>query len=163
MRKITVITALAVLLVPSTALAAGTPTRADRANAQRDCRALRDSMGVETFRATYGTNANKSNAFGKCVSRWGREERENRQNAAQECKAEREADQKAFAEKYATFGKCVSGKRKAESRADREEVLNAAKACKAEREADEKAFAETYATFGKCVSAHAPSMQREDT
>lgn len=32
------------------------------------CKALRNEMGVEAFRTAYGTNHNKRNAFGKCVS-----------------------------------------------------------------------------------------------
>jgi hypothetical protein len=37
-------------------------------NAARDCRAERDEIGDEEFVETYGTNHNKKNAFGKCVS-----------------------------------------------------------------------------------------------
>jgi len=32
------------------------------------CAALRTQMGAEAFKLKYGTNANKANAFGKCVS-----------------------------------------------------------------------------------------------
>ena len=32
------------------------------------CKKLRADMGVEAFRAAYGTNRNQANAFGKCVS-----------------------------------------------------------------------------------------------
>jgi hypothetical protein len=32
------------------------------------CKKLRDDMGVDAFRAAYGTNHNHRNAFGKCVS-----------------------------------------------------------------------------------------------
>jgi hypothetical protein len=37
-------------------------------NAARDCRAERDEIGDEPFAEQYGTNHNKRNAFGKCVS-----------------------------------------------------------------------------------------------
>lgn len=37
-------------------------------NAAKECAAKRESMGVEAFRDEYGTNENKRNAFGKCVS-----------------------------------------------------------------------------------------------
>ena len=37
-------------------------------NAAKKCAAERRSMGDEAFAAEYGTNANKRNAFGKCVS-----------------------------------------------------------------------------------------------
>ena len=42
----------------------------DRAehNAAKTCRAEETALGKEAFRAKYGTNRNKSNAFGKCVS-----------------------------------------------------------------------------------------------
>ena len=38
-------------------------------NAARSCKAERKTIGVEPFKAKYGTNADKSNAFGKCVSK----------------------------------------------------------------------------------------------
>jgi hypothetical protein len=38
-------------------------------NASKKCKAERAAMGVEPFKAFYGTNANKANAFGKCVSK----------------------------------------------------------------------------------------------
>ena len=37
-------------------------------NAAKKCKALRASMGATAFATEYGTNANKRNAFGKCVS-----------------------------------------------------------------------------------------------
>ena len=73
-------------------------------------------------------NANKKNAFGKCVSQKAKAKREaqdekdaaaaeRQTNAAHECAAERSADKKAFEDKYGTnhnkknaFGKCVSQK-----------------------------------------------------
>jgi hypothetical protein len=36
------------------------------------CRALRAEMGVDAFRAAFGANKNKRNAFGKCVSKMAR-------------------------------------------------------------------------------------------
>ena len=33
------------------------------------CKAERKAMGADPFKAKYGTNADKSNAFGKCVSK----------------------------------------------------------------------------------------------
>lgn len=187
MLKWGVIAALALLVFPSAAFAAPGPSAADRANAVRDCRALRESLGVTTFRQTYGTAAaNRMNAFGRCVSRWSGEELENRKNAAQECAAER-ADAgfaashggKTFEQFYGTnangrnaFGVCVSRKRRAESAEDREATLNAAQQCKAMR-ADAKfaeshggkTFAEFFGTnendrnaFGKCVSTLAKAQ-----
>ena len=37
-------------------------------SSSQQCKTLRMQMGTATFAQTYGTNANRSNAFGKCVS-----------------------------------------------------------------------------------------------
>jgi hypothetical protein len=37
-------------------------------NAAKQCKKERTDTGVEAFKSKYGTNANKANAFGKCVS-----------------------------------------------------------------------------------------------
>jgi hypothetical protein len=37
-------------------------------DAAKDCAAERDELGKDAFAAKYGTNRNKRNAFGKCVS-----------------------------------------------------------------------------------------------
>lgn len=42
-------------------------------NAAKDCAAERTTLGDEAFGEKYGTNANKRNAFGKCVSQTSRE------------------------------------------------------------------------------------------
>ena len=131
-------------------------------------------MGVQTFRQTYGTNKNRKNAFGKCVSKRAKATEEAaedaKENASQACKAEEAADPAAFAEKYGTgkkkknaHGKCVSQSpaRRPRRRSTQqvEADVNAAKTCKAERKADPDAFKEKYGTnknkrnaFGKCVS-----------
>jgi hypothetical protein len=41
--------------------------------AARECAAERDAIGREKFAEDYGTNENKKNAFGKCVSRKARD------------------------------------------------------------------------------------------
>ena len=64
-------------LVP-TAFAAD-PMPADFKNAAKYCKAVRESKGVEAFQSLYGTNPNKKNAFGKCVSQ--DREREGRASA----------------------------------------------------------------------------------
>ena len=85
------------------------------------CRAER-AANRAAFEAKYGTNANKRNAFGKCVSTAAKAKRDQadaadrvaakeRKSAAKECARERgdtEASRAAFAAKYRTFGKCVS-------------------------------------------------------
>ena len=107
----------AALVVPVIASAA--PSGKDRSNAARECRAERSAMGVENFRNKYGTNRNRRNAFGKCVSQKAKQnkeaadERDRRQlNAARACRAEQRLDPAAFALKYGNrrnaFGRCVS-------------------------------------------------------
>jgi hypothetical protein len=96
-------------------------------NAARECRAERQA-DADAFADHYGKNANKRNAFGKCVSEKAREKEAAAdeqdaedatefKNAAKECAAEREVDPEAFADEYGTnankrnaFGKCVSKK-----------------------------------------------------
>ncbi len=46
-------------------------------NSARACRAERKDMGTDAFRAKYGTNRNKRNAFGKCVSAHVRDDNSN--------------------------------------------------------------------------------------
>jgi hypothetical protein len=147
---------------------------------ESQCRTERSAMGVDVFRQTYGTNKNRHNAFGKCVSKRTRATESAadtaKQNASQECRAEETADPAAFAKKYGTgkhganaHGKCVSQKAQAKTtKMVKDEVkadVNAAKACKQERKADPQAFADKYGTnankrnaFGKCVSKTARSQ-----
>jgi hypothetical protein len=106
-------------------------------NAAKQCKAERGTTAAsrEAFANKYGTNANKRNAFGKCVSAKAKEQKDAEdaedaqevqlfKNAAKECQAE-SADPnfasthggKTFEEFYGTnknrrnaFGKCVSSK-----------------------------------------------------
>jgi hypothetical protein len=159
----------------TTTTAPSTPT------AQEQCRTERDAMGKAVFAQTYGTNANKANAFGKCVSKRDKATdeaaAEAHTNASKECDTEEAADPAAFRAKYGTgkkganaHGKCVSGKAKAETAETVEEQVDAdvsaAKSCKAERKADPAAFKAKYGTnknkrnaFGKCVSSAAKAQQ----
>ena len=101
-------------------------------NAAQECKAeqadpnFAANHGGLTFDQVYGTNAKKSNAFGKCVSgkvsEQQAEDAADLQNASQQCRAERSDpnfaaghDGKTFQEFYGTnrnkknaFGKCVS-------------------------------------------------------
>jgi hypothetical protein len=104
--------------------------RQDARNANRDCRTERQA-GLDAFRDQYGTNRNKRNAWGKCVSSKTaaalRQDRQDVVNAAKQCKAERSDpdfaaghDGKSFQQFYGknkngknAFGKCVSAKAKA--------------------------------------------------
>ena len=107
---------LALLAVPAISLGGGKAKGKDVQNAARLCKAQRDAIGVSDFRKLYGTNKNRKNAFGKCVSKLAKQQAENRENAAKACKAERdEIGADAFKDKYGTnknksnaFGKCVS-------------------------------------------------------
>jgi hypothetical protein len=170
------IAVLGLLVVPAQSAAV---TGQDKENAARECRALKAAMGTENFRNEFGTNHNKRNAFGKCVSRKSREEARERRaakrKAVEECTAEQTS--KSHGEGHAkghghAFGKCVSQKakeNKAEADERDEQKVNAAKACKAEQKDpdfasghDGKSFDEFYGTnendanaFGKCVSSKA--------
>jgi hypothetical protein len=176
-RLIMIVGALAVLAAPASTAVAKT-TKADKREAQKECRAERGTTDAtrEAFQAKYRN-------FGACVSQKAREAKAERasakRNAARECREERAADREAFQERYGTnankrnaFGKCVSQKAKAkraeQDAADAEEATerkNAAQECDAERgdtQESRKAFEEQYGTngnkrnaFGKCVSQKA--------
>ena len=100
-------------------------------NAAKLCKAERGTTSAsrEAFANKYGTNGNKRNAFGKCVSQKAKQKAKERDeaeqataDAANACRAERgttSASREAFADKYGTnankrnaFGKCVSQKAK---------------------------------------------------
>ena len=159
---------LALVVLPATG---GAANAGDRARAVNACRALKESMGRATFRATFGRAP-----MARCIRQMTAEEAENRAQAVADCRAEREADPDAFKETYGTgpngrnaFGKCVSTKRRAESREDRADIRNAAQECKAEREEwGVDVFREEYGTnengrnaFGKCVSKKARVADEE--
>jgi hypothetical protein len=180
-RIVVAVGAAAALAVP--AVAVGHPTRTDRTNAAKECKAERSAIGRVPFAALYDTNTNKKNAFGKCVSSRAHDEAAERraahQNAAQECRDERAQDEDAFTLNYGTnhnkknaFGKCVSGKAKQkEAEADRKDRQQfraehrAAKSCAAERKSvGRQPFTQKYGTkhkkrnaFGRCVSKLARS------
>lgn len=180
MKKLLMIAgALAVLAVSASPAAAAKPTKADKAEAQKECRAERGTTDAthEAFKAQYRN-------FGACVSQNAREAKAERgkakRNAARDCREERgdtDATRAAFREEYGTnanksnaFGKCVSQKAKAKRAAQdaadakaAEDRKEAAKACDDERgetQASRKAFEDAYGAngnkrnaFGKCVSA----------
>jgi hypothetical protein len=174
MRKIAPLAVAAALALSGVALADGP---ADDTSPARSCKDQRAAIGAAAFRDLYGTNRTKRNAFGKCVARLARTHESAEEHAADTapaaCRAERDRDPAAFAERYGTnrrgtnaFGKCVSATAKAkgdEAIAEHDEAtISAAKACKAERARDPAAFAERYGTnrnnrnaFGKCVAQHA--------
>jgi hypothetical protein len=166
MRKLVFVLATALLAIPAWAVAGTPPSPADHALAVKQCSTERNTMGVPAFKLLYGTNADRSNAFGKCVSKLAQQNAKNQANAVAACRAERAADPAAFAAKYGkgrkhanAFGNCVSGKAKAAAAQQQAAILNAAKSCWSERKADPTAFKAKYGTnanksnaFGKCVS-----------
>ena len=68
MRKLVFLVAAAALAAPFAAVAADDPASTEGPGPGQACAAERTAIGGDAFRALYGTNANKSNAFGKCVS-----------------------------------------------------------------------------------------------
>jgi hypothetical protein len=134
-KRFLVIVALLCLAVPTAFAAppagknpdAGTQAAPESA-AEKACRAERGTTAasIAAFNEEYGTNKNKKNAFGKCVSSKSKGEDdedeadggENKMNASKKCKAERgttAASMTAFNDRYGTnknrknaFGKCVS-------------------------------------------------------
>jgi hypothetical protein len=166
MRKLVFVLITALLAVPASAIGGTAPSPADNAAAAKQCSSQRTAMGVSAFKLTYGTNANRSNALGKCVSKLAQQNQQDRSNAAAQCRTERSADPTAFAIKYGTgkkhanaFGSCVSSKAQTAAAKREQATENAAKACWTERQADPAAFKAKYGTnanksnaFGKCVS-----------
>jgi len=159
LRKLIFVLAPALLAITASAVAGTSPTPADKAAAAKQCSTER-TANPAAFKLLYGTNANKSNAFGKCVSTLAQKNEQDRSNAAAQCRAARSADAAAFTAKWGhnnAFGKCVSATAKAAAAARVQATINAAKACSTERKADAATFNQKYGTsanaFGKCVSA----------
>jgi hypothetical protein len=110
-RTLAICALIGAVLVPS-ALAAD-PTPADFKNAAKYCKAVREAKGVDAFQTQYGTNKNKKNAYGKCVSatakaKAGKREDAEEQNAATAaCKKQQSENATKFAQDYKNFGQCV--------------------------------------------------------
>ena len=181
MKKITLVTGLAlVLVVPTVAGAKPTPNAGDKRAAKTECKTVRG-----TTDATREAFLTKFRNFGACVTKKAVEEavegQQAHKNAAKECKALREDNPTQFQADWGTpgqngvnhngrngFGKCVSSMAKekeqeadAEDQEDATEFKNAAKACDAERSnpPGEEAFNAKWGenesdanAFGKCVS-----------
>jgi hypothetical protein len=80
--------------------------------AEQSDRNFASTHGGQTFDQTYGTNADQSNAFGKCVSSTAKAASIANEHAivraALACKASKKSDPGAFKAKYKTFGRCVA-------------------------------------------------------
>jgi len=182
MRLKALFAALAVAAILPVAALADEASPSDKANGARSCQTLKTALGEAIFKSTYGTNADKSNAFGKCVSKWTQAEHQNRHAAQAACKAE-QADAgfaaahegKTFAQFYGAgkqganaLNRCIQSKRVAESAEDKQAVANAARKCKAERKSmGDAPFKAKYGTtadksnaFGRCVSKLASAKQQ---
>ena len=133
--------ALLCLAVPTALAAPPDGNQAAESAAEKACRAEQGTTAPskEAFADTYGTNKNKKNAFGKCVSSKSKGEdddgeadedkgeKQEKTNASKKCKAERgttSASMAAFADTYGTnknkknaFGKCVAKAAKQKARA----------------------------------------------
>ena len=180
MNRIVILVAIAALAAPLAAFAAD-PGAAGTSPAQA-CKAEQAAMGSDAFKALYGTNADKSNAFGKCVAKKATQRTRSQANAVSACRAEQAdvtfADShggKTFDQFYGTgkngnnaFGKCVSSKARAADAAADAAVLDAVKQCRADRAADPAAFRAKYGknrnranAFGKCVSQTAKTNSQQ--
>ena len=116
MTRILAVCVLVAALVVPAALAAD-PAPADFKNAAKYCKAVRESKGVDAFQTQYGTNKNKKNGFGKCVSSTAKAKAEKREDSAEtnaataECKKQQAADAAKFAQDYKNLGQCVKSHR----------------------------------------------------
>ena len=165
MRKLMFLVVTAFLALPALAVAGSPPSPADQAAAVKQCSTQRNAMGVAAFQSLYApTSANKSKAFGKCVSHFAQLNEQDRSNAAAQCRSERSADATKFADRWGigpshrgAFGNCVSTTAKAAAAARVQATINAAKACSTERNsigaaAFKSKYGNTSNAFGKCVS-----------
>ena len=163
MKKITMFATAALgaaVLMSSLAVAKPSEEQLVKKATQQQCK-FEHKADADAFKETYGPKAMRTCKKGDVD-----EATVEVRNASQECRAERSEDADAFKETYGTnesgknaFGKCVSGKVRAENHEDAAEFKNAAKACEAERDADEAGFNEAYGSnkngknaFGNCVS-----------
>ena len=171
MRKFMLLFSLVALAAPLAAFADSAPTPAQTANAI--CAASKTSMGADAFKQSYGTNATKSNAWGKCVAKNAKTAQQDVANANASCKAQ-QADVnfasthggKSFDQFYGktgkgspanAFGKCVSQAVQSAVAVQAKASAAALKSCKAALKADKTAFAAKYGAghdaLGKCVAA----------
>ncbi len=170
MKKFIALGAVLVAANPAAAVAQDQPPT-PKQSASQACKDERTAMGAETFANTYGTNANKKNAFGKCVSKRAKEAKAEAKTAKQECKAAAKAIADKAERKAArkACNKKAEKEVKAEMKETTEERASAAETCKKEQEADSEAFAAKYGTnankrnaFGKCVSSQAKQQESDD-
>ena len=170
MHKLFLAGALALAIAPvASASAAQAPSAEDLA--KKSCKAQKAELGTKVFKQTYNAKS-VAKAVKACAGVAEDTTTEELKNAAQECKAEREADADAFAGTYGAnkngknaYGKCVSSKAKAAVEEETDAVVTAAGTCKTMKADDSMTFESTYGTrrdaFGKCVSAQAEAQRDE--
>ena len=170
MRKLILAGAFALAVAaPASAMAADTPSAAELAKAS--CKTQKAEMGTKVFKQTYSTKS-VAKAVKACAGITEETAATELKNAAKTCKAERDADATAFAEKYGTnvngknaYGKCVSSKAKDAVEDQTDDTVAAAESCKALKATAKATFESTYGTksnaFGKCVSATAKTQDDE--
>ena len=149
----TALAATAVLALPGAAWAHGSDDgdhgRSGK-NASKLCKALKAEMGEQAFRNGYGSNHNRRNAHGKCVSKHRHWMKRLVAQAVQECKAEQQAakslrhDGERTGEERQAFRECVKEKLRAMIADLRAKVDAAVAQCRGEHEADPAAFREKY-------------------
>jgi hypothetical protein len=165
--------AVALIAAPLASARNATSDAHSKRLAAKECHAKKKA-DKGAFRAEYGKHAMRN-----CIKGTTNDEQGQLKNAAQECRSERAADPGAFRDRYGTmhskgrnaFGKCVSGKVRAEDKQEVAEFKNAAQECRSERAADRGAFRDRYGTmhsrgrnaFGKCVSSKVKHSGAEDT
>jgi hypothetical protein len=174
---------LTALALPAAAIAAGTPNTNSLANTS--CKSQQTAMALitaTTFKLAYGTNASRSNAFGKCVAKATVTANAAVQNAAKSCKAQQadlnfatatsnpkgltfdafyggNGNAKGKSADANAYGKCVSKLTQQSTNAQTKADVAAAKTCKTELAASKTNFATAYGqgrnAFGACVARHA--------
>jgi hypothetical protein len=85
---------------------------AESCRSQQNDVGFTDTHGGKTFAQVFGTDANLSNAFGKCTAARASATAASQQRATvaatRKCEREQKADTTAFKSKYRSFGRCVS-------------------------------------------------------
>jgi hypothetical protein len=178
-------TLVAVLALPAgTALARQGTGKGERGPAPRACVELRAKMGVANFRAAFGSNVNRHNAFGKCVRDQRRVNQQMRKLAVEQCRQEAHDDlgqqegnagdddsdsgdetgedpgDELDAEGGATgsVAECVDHKLKRLAQAQNERFAKAARTCKRQLASHRKGrIARRGNAFARCVRAHVRS------
>jgi hypothetical protein len=115
----------AVLVLAALVGAAPAKKEASSINPAKSCKTERAKIGVDAFAAKYGTNPNKRNAFGKCVS-----------NISKGKSGGKNGDEKD--EKDET---------------DEKDAASAAKKCRTAENAAKIGIGKTWRNFGACVKA----------